>query len=233
MSTSTLLINNHGSCSGKTSLAELAERFGSLGPVIVEQPDRPEDLPGLIRRHGPQVDQVVLGGGDGTVNLALDAVLEVNRPLGLLPIGTANDLARSLEIPEDLDQAFAIILDGHIRQIDVAYANQVSFVNAIGLGLGPQMTRQMDSETKARLGVFSYLIGVIRAFRKHRSFEVIGRLRWGHNTRAADDMTHIRCPRLVLTTRPKMEITVDGEFLTSTPLACEVRPQALKIFAPD
>lgn len=170
MTTSTLLIINPGSRLGDSSLDEIGARFREHGTLVEKRPERALDLPDLIRRHGPEVDRVVLGGGDGTVNLALDALLEVERPLGLLPLGTANDLARSLEIPQDLEKAVAVILAGNLRKVDVAFANDVSFINAIGMGLGPQMTREMDSETKSNWGVLAYMIGAARVFSEPRHF---------------------------------------------------------------
>lgn len=170
MTISTLLIINPGSRLGKSAVDEIGGRFREQGTLVEKRPERALDLPDLIRRHGPEVDRVVLGGGDGTVNLALDALLEVERPLGLLPLGTANDLACSLEIPEDPEKAVAVILAGNLRKVDVAFANDVSFINAIGMGLGPQMTREMDSETKSNWGILAYLIATARAFRQPRYF---------------------------------------------------------------
>lgn len=173
MTISTLLIINPGSRHGNGSMDEISARFRKQGNVREMRPERAQELPDLIRRHGNEFDRVVLGGGDGTVNLALDALLEVGRPVGLLPLGTANDLARSLEIPQDLDKATAIILSGKLRKVDVAFANGVSFVNAIGMGLGPQMTREIDSETKSNWGVLAYPIGLLRAFREPRRFRAV------------------------------------------------------------
>lgn len=173
MTISTLLITNPGSRHGNGSMDEIGARFRQQGSVREIRPERAQDLPDLIRRHGRDFDRVVLGGGDGTVNLALDALLDVERPLGLLPLGTANDLARSLEIPPDLDKAVDIILSGNLRKVDIAYANGVSFINAIGMGLGPQMTREMDSETKSNWGVLAYPIGLLRAFREPRRFQAV------------------------------------------------------------
>ncbi len=170
MTVKTLLLTNPGSRSGDDDLDAVAKRLEREGPTVFERPAEPEDLPRLLRRHGPQCDRVILGGGDGTINLALDALLEVDKPCGILPLGTANDLARSLGIKTDIQEALAVIARDETRRIDVARANDVSFVNAIGLGLGPQMTREMDSETKSRFGVLAYLIGVARAFKKQEDF---------------------------------------------------------------
>ncbi len=190
MSLKTLFLTNPGSRSGDDDLDAVAKRLEKEGPVVFERPGEPEDLPKLLRRHGPDSDRVILGGGDGTINLALDALLEVDKPFGILPLGTANDLARSLRIEADIDEALAVIARGETRRIDVARANDVSFVNAIGLGLGPQMTREMDSETKSRFGVLAYLIGVIRAFRKQADFSARIRI---------DDHEHqVQCTQITI-----------------------------------
>ncbi len=282
-----LLILNPGSRTGNVPADAIRERLEPLGPVALHQPGAPLQIPDLIRRHGPDVDQIILGGGDGTINLALDALLEVDRPVGILPRGTANDLARSLDIPEDTELALGVILAGDLRRVDVARANDVTFINAVGIGLGPRMTQEMDSESKARWGVVAYLIGVARAIRGQRWFrariesehaprdghwiqitiangihygggmtiaedariddgllDVVGvchqsrwtllgnalRLRTGQ-TRAADNLVHIRCSRVSVNTDEPMDVTADGEFLTRSPLRCTVSPSALAIYA--
>jgi len=167
---STLLITNPGSRSGDGDIESAAERLGEQGEVEVVRPDEPKALPESIRQRAGAFDRIVLGGGDGTINLALDALIEAGKPVGILPLGTANDLARSLEIPQRLDRAVEVILAGHLRRLDTARVNDVSFINAIGVGLGPQMTREMDAESKARLGVLAYLRGIIRALERQPVF---------------------------------------------------------------
>lgn len=289
MSLRTLFLTNPGSRSGDCDFALLAERLRENGHVELVRLERPKELPAAVREYAGKVDRIVLGGGDGTVNLALDALLEAGLPVGLLPLGTANDLARSLEIPENIDEAINIILRGHLRKIDVARANDVSFVNAIGMGLGPQMTREMDSNTKSRYGVLAYLIGIVRAFGRQRDFaariesdhgrheghyiqitvangihygggmtvaddariddglldvllvrrqsrwSLLGsalRFKLGH-TRNADYLSHWRCKSLSIETEHELEVTADGEFLTCTPVECEMMPGALEFYAPE
>ncbi len=169
-SCSTLLIINAGSHSGGDDIARATERLQQAGPVDVVRPESAGALPEAIRLRGDQFDRIVLGGGDGTINLALDALLEVDRPVGILPLGTANDLARSLEIPRKLDRAVDVILAGHLRRIDAARVNDVSFINAIGIGMGPQMTREMDSESKSQLGVLAYVKGMAQVLKRPRVF---------------------------------------------------------------
>ncbi len=167
---STLLIINAGSRSGGDDIDRATERLQQAGSVDVVRPENPGVLPDAIRQRGGQFDRIVLAGGDGTVNLALDALLEMDMPVGILPLGTGNDLARSLDIPLTLDGAVDVILAGHLSRIDAARVNDVSFINAIGIGMGPQMTREMDSESKAHLGVLAYLKGIVHVLRRQRVF---------------------------------------------------------------
>ncbi|NEZ04696.1 YegS/Rv2252/BmrU family lipid kinase [Wenzhouxiangella sp. XN201] len=168
MSGSTLLLTNPGSRSGDGDIDQAAERLQDGGRVEVIRPDKPQELPDAIRERAREFDRIVLGGGDGTINLALDALLDVDIPVGILPLGTANDLARSLGIPGKVDGAVDVILAGHLCRLDAGRANDVSFINAIGIGMGPQMTREMDPESKAQLGVLAYLKGIVEVLqRKH------------------------------------------------------------------
>ncbi|OAB58814.1 hypothetical protein AY599_20095 [Leptolyngbya valderiana BDU 20041] len=140
------------------------------GDVVTIRLEEGDDLPELLRDRGKDVDRIVLCGGDGTVHWALDALMELDRPVGLIPSGTANDLARSLGIPEDPAQAVETINAGLHRSVDVARVGTTSFINAIGLGLGPKTTREMRSEEKSRWGVVSYLLGLFRALRSPPHF---------------------------------------------------------------
>lgn len=167
--TTSLLIINTGSRYGDSALSEPLQSL--RGAVETVCPDNPESLPDLIRERAAEVDQIILCGGDGTINLALDALLEVNRPVGLIPTGTANDLARSLEIPTDPEQAVEIINAGHQRRSNVSRVNGVSFINAFGMGIGPQTTREMDDTEKSKFGALAYLLGLIRAQKAQTKFK--------------------------------------------------------------
>ena len=61
--------------------------------LIEESANHPQQLPDLIRLYQHQVDLVIIGGGDGTLNAAVEGLVETRLPLGILPLGTANDLA--------------------------------------------------------------------------------------------------------------------------------------------
>ena len=103
-----------------------------------------------------EISCVILGGGDGTMHAAAPALIETKLTLGVLPLGTANDLARSLGIPSDPDGAAAAIVAGRTRTIDVGTANGVPFFNVASLGLSVGVTKRLSRLMKRRFGALAY-----------------------------------------------------------------------------
>lgn len=168
-----LLITNQASRDGDAVLQSGLELLYQDGwQIRRETPDGPDGIAVLIRKYGPSVERILLGGGDGTMNCAAEALMETQKPLGILPLGTANDLARTLQIPADLIEACRIIRDGHVHQIDLGCVNDQYFFNGASIGLGEQVTRKLSDEVKARWGVMAYCKAVIEAFKANRSFRV-------------------------------------------------------------
>jgi len=127
-------------------------------------------LAATIRRHAGTVDLVVIGGGDGTLNAALPALIETGLPLGILPMGTANDLARTLAIPPAPEAAAGIIAAGRTREIDVGEVNGVPFFNVASLGLSERIARELTRDVKQKLGVLGYVLATIRTLIYMRPF---------------------------------------------------------------
>lgn len=90
---------------------------------------------------------VVIAGGDGSINLAVNAIAGHNVPLGLLPLGTANDLAAHLGIPREPAAAAEQIATGAPRRIDLVEANGRRFCTVGGLGL---VARTAESVNRLR-----------------------------------------------------------------------------------
>jgi YegS/Rv2252/BmrU family lipid kinase len=88
---------------------------------------------------------VVGVGGDGTLNEILNGIAGTRCRLAVIPIGTANDLARQAHIPADYEQAWQIIRDGHIRSIDTVRVNDRLFLSTCGLGLPCASLRTANS----------------------------------------------------------------------------------------
>lgn len=119
------------------------------------------------------IDAVVAGGGDGTVSAAAGALAGTRRPLGVLPLGTLNHLARDAGIPLDLDRAAATIAAGHVRAIDAAEVNGRLFVNNSAVGLYPRLVRDREAQQEElgrgkRLAMLAASLRALRHFGRHR-----------------------------------------------------------------
>jgi YegS/Rv2252/BmrU family lipid kinase len=130
----------------------------------------PERIPDLIRERAVDCELVILGGGDGTLSHALDALLVARRPLGILPMGNANDLARTLGIPTDCAGACRVIAEGRRRRIDVGWVNGTHFFNVASMGLSVRIARRLTRDRKQRWGVLAYLGCAWEAVHEQRSF---------------------------------------------------------------
>ncbi len=166
-----LLIVNAKSRSGAAQRDMAVERLKDHGiePVHVDC-GRREDLSPLIVKHAKDVDCAIVGGGDGTLNAAAFGVIEAGLPLGILPLGTANDLARTLEIPSDLDGAAQVIADGHTRKIDLGIVNGEPFFNVASLGLSAELAQQLTRDIKRRYGRLGYAMVALKVLAQARPF---------------------------------------------------------------
>lgn len=163
----TLLLVNPNARSGREDLSEITGPLRKLGPVVAPKSLGREAARRAIAHYADSVERVVVGGGDGSLHAALPAVLDAGLPLGILPLGTANDFARSLGI-RDVPSAIEVILAGHTKAVDVGVVNDIHFLNAVGIGLGPEINRDLDKESKSSFGVFAYLLHGLRNLRENR-----------------------------------------------------------------
>lgn len=108
------------------------------------------------------VDTVVALGGDGTVNETLNGLSRHDVPLGIIPLGTANDFARQTGIPLDPDAALDLILREEPVRIDTAELNGRRFLNVSTAGIGAEATAETPAESKEALGALAYAITGVR-----------------------------------------------------------------------
>jgi diacylglycerol kinase (ATP) len=138
--------------------------------LIEEETEDPSLINELIRQNRGKIDTVILAGGDGTMSSAAGLLSECGLSLGILPVGTANDLARTLKIPESIEAAAAIIANGCLHSIDLGKVNDHWFINAAHIGLGVKVNRTLTPELKSRWGRFSYARSLIDAFKSMRPY---------------------------------------------------------------
>jgi diacylglycerol kinase (ATP) len=158
-----LLLHNPNSRRGAEVLGVVLEHLGDAGiDVAAESYEDPAEVsPDIVRRRDG-MDMVIVCGGDGSLNAAAKGLLETGLPLGIVPSGTGNDLARSLGIPLDIARAADVIAAGHTRRIDVGEVNGHPFFNVASLGLSVDLARKLTRETKRRWGRLGYALAAAR-----------------------------------------------------------------------
>lgn len=170
--TQALLIANRKS--GRAQLERVhacVAKMREHGFLVTEHlTDTPAEIPDQIRAHAEHCNLVVLCGGDGTANTAAPALLDTKLPFAVLPFGTANDLARTLQLPENPIEACEAILHGRRHRIDLGRVNDHYFFNVAHIGLGEKVSRELKDGDKKRWGMFSYARGVLRVIRNYRAF---------------------------------------------------------------
>jgi YegS/Rv2252/BmrU family lipid kinase len=171
-----LLVNPHAR-RGEATRRQVIEQLQQQGFELVEESgEDPQRFPDLIRHYHQEIDLVIIGGGDGSVNASVPGLLDTNLPLGILPLGTANNLARTLNIPSSLPEACRVISEGQIQRIDLGWVNGHYFFNIASLGLSAEINRRVSKRLKRRWGVLAYMATALQVIWQVRPFWV--EIRW-------------------------------------------------------
>lgn len=119
-------------------------------------------------------DLVVTLGGDGTVNETVNGLAEFEKSpiLGIIPMGTVNDLARSLDIPLDPEKAIELLTQGKQKKIDIGQVNGQYFSNILGIGKASKAVHDVDSEEKSKLGALAYVKAIASEILEDHVFPV-------------------------------------------------------------
>ena len=166
-----LLLVNKRSRSGAGSVDAALRVLARAGiSVDREHPGDALHTARLIRSRRDRVDLVIVGGGDGTLNATAEALIETGLPLGILPLGTGNDLARTLGLPLEPEAAAEVIASARPRRVDVGLANDRPFFNAATIGLSNEAARRLTGEVKQRWGPLGYPLTLFDAWRATHPF---------------------------------------------------------------
>jgi len=119
-----------------------------------------------------RVEAVIVMGGDGTVNECISGLAEeAYRPkLGIIPLGTVNDLGRALGVPLDPKAAIRMLPDAVTKKLDVGKVNDSYFINVIAIGKIPEAVKDVGVDQKTKLGSLSYFIEGAKAFNDNQSY---------------------------------------------------------------
>jgi YegS/Rv2252/BmrU family lipid kinase len=176
----TVVIANPRSRNGATGRrmdAVVAKLRATLGEVAIETTRGPRDAERIAREAvGRGALRVLVAGGDGTTSEVVTGLLAGGLAerveLGLLPLGTGGDLARTLGLPRDLDEAIARLARGKTRRVDAGAARfqaddgaerTLFFVNVASAGISGLVTALVNAAPKSLGGTVSFLVGTLRA----------------------------------------------------------------------
>lgn len=177
MKTLILANPNAGSLESREQLESAVSSMEEVTVVFTESP-------GEVERRARESleedwDRVVAAGGDGTIHEAVNGLAQNlgKSHFGILPLGTGNDLARSLGVAADLHQALDVLRRGEVRALDVI---RVRFedglerlcLNAATGGFTDEVNEALDEETKNAWGPLSYLRSAVEAVPELESFHL-------------------------------------------------------------
>jgi diacylglycerol kinase (ATP) len=156
----------HGSRAGREDVRHLVnwvrEKGHFVEPLVTFEAGDAMHLAADAARRG--VDVVAAAGGDGTINEVVNGLDGYDVPLGIIPLGTANDFAKQVGIPADADHAMDVILQRKARRFDTATLNGRRFLNVSTGGIGAEATAETPAAAKETLGSMAYAITGLRKF---------------------------------------------------------------------
>jgi diacylglycerol kinase (ATP) len=160
-----LLIANPAARRGKSLLQNATRAFANAGiPCDVVLTERPGHAADIAAAKYADYDAVFSLGGDGTAMEIAGALAGTGRPLGPLPAGTGNLLARALNIPLRMDRAVTELVSGKEMQIDLGrLGDGRRFAIAAGIGIDVTMVMETPRWLKRRIGVLAYALMATRA----------------------------------------------------------------------
>jgi diacylglycerol kinase (ATP) len=166
----------------QAQLPKLKAAFGAhacnVEYFITQEPDHATRIAEAIARAGESC--VVVAGGDGTIGEVVNGLIQaepegVLGPLGIIPLGTANDLVNNLGHPLSIEQAVSVIINGKTRRIDLGKVNDWVYANNSAVGLEPVVTIFNIRMTRLR-GVLRYLVAALRAIQSKPQWQM--QLQW-------------------------------------------------------
>ncbi len=146
---------------GSALVARMRQQLEDAGlepDLHVVSPRRVDEALGRVLSASPAPLALLIGGGDGTIAAAIDRLTGRSVPLGILPLGTLNLVARDLLIPLDPEQALQALIEGVQGRIDMPRINDLPFLNLAVMGILPAITRMRERQRGAKS-----LVGWLRA----------------------------------------------------------------------
>ena len=117
---------------------------------------------------------ILIAGGDGTVDSVVNAMAKsgISLPIGILPVGTANDFSKFLGMPSDVEEACKQILSSEVKSVDLGSINDKYFVNVASTGLFTDVSQKTDVNLKNTIGKLAYYLKGLEELPNFRKLHV-------------------------------------------------------------
>ena len=117
---------------------------------------------------------ILIAGGDGTVESVVNAMAKsgISLPIGILPVGTANDFSKFLGMPSDVEEACKQILSSEVKSVDLGSINDKYFVNVASTGLFTDVSQKTDVNLKNTIGKLAYYLKGLEELPNFRKLHV-------------------------------------------------------------
>ena len=148
---------------GQRRCAACWKRTVSRRILLSEYPNHATELAKRAIKEGYKI--VIACGGDGTVGETAEALIGSKVTLGILPLGSANNVARMMHVPFDLEEAAKLLRLGEMRKVDVGRCNGEYFLETAGVGIDAAIFPIMNKVDK---GEYTRLIDALRTFFRFR-----------------------------------------------------------------
>ncbi len=119
-------------------------------------------------------EYILVAGGDGTVDIIVNYMKKnnIDLPLGILPTGTANDFAKFIGIPSNVEKACEQIINSEVKGVDLGKINDRYFINVASTGLFTDVSQKTDVNLKNTIGKLAYYVKGIEQLPKFRKLKV-------------------------------------------------------------
>lgn len=151
---------------------EIHQRYGySIDPFRISFDYKLEDA---FKDINDEYKYILVAGGDGTVDQVVNCMKSnnLNLPLGILPVGTANDFAKLIGMPQNIEESCIQILNSCPKKVDIGKMNDKYFLNVASTGLFTDISQKTDTNLKNTLGKLAYYVKGIEQLPKFRKLNI-------------------------------------------------------------
>jgi len=164
--------------------AEILERRGHAVEAFLTS--QPGDAEARARLAGPDVERLVVAGGDGTINEVINGLEDPSRiPILHFPTGTANMLAKDLGLPSGIGTLADILETGVVKKADMGLVNGRRFLLLVTAGFDAAVTAEIVTSRRERLGYRGYVVPILKVLARYRPVNMVTTIDGFHRVRGA------------------------------------------------